>query len=609
VWWRGDGQAAPQFVSLTLIADDGTETEIRRTPQGLESPNTQENLDHLLCDPSRSPETPIRLLLQTAIIRDEEITRLSIDLPETQRFQFVRAAVGEADLSVYAEPLGAVCSELRQIAERSEKEYTQSRESVARLLEEIATKRAAVASEQDLAAAEEALRNRFERKLELHDLLREARSEVVEFRYRIKQLEEASETLFVLEGEEKIILSPAFEKESEDLAEAVKVAEGELTEAQIVREAAKGRMQAVAGRHAETAAWAQLLHHGAHLGLQDGHCPLCGSSLDEKSFEAHLEELRRNISETDREASEFAIAEAKAVELEARAQQHLHDAVQALTDHQRRTPRLRDRRESLRNELVRLKAPVASWSELQALLESVRSDVRATERAMLVVESSTVIEELRELEGALDQARAEAADAQRRTAEAGRALERAKQSLDSVRRIEGEIIEERLSALGPLLEELYTRLKPHLDWTKVRYHIRGDVKKFLSIKVGDELNPRFMFSSGQRRALGIAFLLAAYLSTDWTRLQTLLLDDPVQHIDDFRALHLVELFTALRAANRQIICTVEDPDLAELMVRRLRGLGDEVGASVSLEYVPGIGTRVTDYRIVRPSENRVMESA
>jgi ABC-type cobalamin/Fe3+-siderophores transport system ATPase subunit len=48
------------------------------------------------------------------------------------------------------------------------------------------------------------------------------------------------------------------------------------------------------------------------------------------------------------------------------------------------------------------------------------------------------------------------------------------------------------------------------------------------------------------------------------------LDDPVQHIDDFRALHLVEVLSAIRQTGKQVICSVEDEDLAALLARRLR---------------------------------------
>src|SRR5262249_8302431 len=103
----------------------------------------------------------------------------------------------------------------------------------------------------------------------------------------------------------------------------------------------------------------------------------------------------------------------------------------------------------------------------------------------------------------------------------------------------------------------------------IEYSIRGDVRRFLKLKVGDDLNPQFLFSSGQRRATGLAFLLSINLSLTWSRWESILLDDPVQHIDDFRAIHLAEVAAQLVAAGRQVVCAVEDPALADLLCRRL----------------------------------------
>ena len=131
--------------------------------------------------------------------------------------------------------------------------------------------------------------------------------------------------------------------------------------------------------------------------------------------------------------------------------------------------------------------------------------------------------------------------------------------------------------MNPLLNELYERLRPHKEWRNIGYNIRGDVQRFLSLRVGNDLNPQFIFSSGQKRAAGLAFLLSVHLSRSWSKWNTLLLDDPVQHIDDFRALHLVEVLAAIRMNGRQVICSVEDPALADLFCRKLISLPEEEG--------------------------------
>jgi chromosome segregation protein len=91
-----------------------------------------------------------------------------------------------------------------------------------------------------------------------------------------------------------------------------------------------------------------------------------------------------------------------------------------------------------------------------------------------------------------------------------------------------------------------------------------------------------LFSSGQRRATGIAFLLSVNLSLAWSKWRSILLDDPVQHIDDFRAVHLAELIAQLVAAGRQTVVAVEDAALADLLCRRLPVNGPKFGKRVTL---------------------------
>lgn len=130
----------------------------------------------------------------------------------------------------------------------------------------------------------------------------------------------------------------------------------------------------------------------------------------------------------------------------------------------------------------------------------------------------------------------------------------------------------------------------------------------LSLEVGDGLNPSFMFSSGQRRTAGLAFLLAIHLSRSWCRLDSLILDDPVQHVDDYRALHLAEVLAAIRRTGRQVICTVEDPALVGLLARRLRCEASSPGAIVRLKYEAGLGSSVAEQREVSPFAQAVLVS-
>jgi hypothetical protein len=122
----------------------------------------------------------------------------------------------------------------------------------------------------------------------------------------------------------------------------------------------------------------------------------------------------------------------------------------------------------------------------------------------------------------------------------------------------------------------------------------------LSFEVGDGLNPSFVFSSGQRRAAGIAFLLAIHLSRPWCEWRSLILDDPVQHVDDFRALNLTEVLAAIRKTGRQVVCCVEDEALAQLICRRLRSSSERDGGLAELQYDVERGVVLANLSLLGP---------
>ena len=234
------------------------------------------------------------------------------------------------------------------------------------------------------------------------------------------------------------------------------------------------------------------------------------------------------------------------------------------------------------------------------------SEVAEIENALALLMASQAAAHVVELEREVAAAREKLFAAEKALLRVVRAQGDVEEGLRTIKRVQGELVDEQLAALSPLFIELYERLRPHVDWRDIRYRLRGDVRRMLSLDVGSGLNPSFMFSSGQRRAAGLAFLFAIFLSRSWCRLNTLILDDPVQHIDDYRALHLTEVLAAVRRTGYQVICTIEDSALAELLGRRLRGDAEDWGAVVELRYWPGEGSKVAGIRRLAPFASRVL---
>ena len=199
------------------------------------------------------------------------------------------------------------------------------------------------------------------------------------------------------------------------------------------------------------------------------------------------------------------------------------------------------------------------------------------ERALANLEASNAIDRVKVLEARVAALRERADQEAAKLAVAERVVEAARQIDVTARTVANQILTEQFDTVMPLLKELYRRLRPHADWTEIESDFGGKVRGSLNFAVGDGYNPQFLFSSGQRRTAGLAFLLAVHLSRPWCNWRSLLLDDPVQHIDDYRALNLVEVLAAIRRTGRQVIVAVEAPALADVLCRRLRSASGDIG--------------------------------
>jgi chromosome segregation protein len=222
------------------------------------------------------------------------------------------------------------------------------------------------------------------------------------------------------------------------------------------------------------------------------------------------------------------------------------------------------------------------------------------ERAALILGASTAVERVSRLEQQISRLREQIDGTIGTISDLANAVESARQIDTAAKSLSNEILVEQFETVMPLLKELHQRLRPHTDWTDIDTDFGGRVRGSLNFSVGDGRNPQFLFSSGERRAAGLAFLLAVHLSRPWCRWQSLLLDDPVQHVDDYRALNLVEVLAAIRRSRRQIVVAVEDAALADLLCRRLRSSHTEPGRRYDLAHASDGSAKVDGVLDVLP---------
>jgi chromosome segregation protein len=615
VWWVGDPPPAERFVRLTLRAGQAR-VVITQEPGGTHVEGLQglDGLESFLCGEG-APADALAQLCRTGIIRDEMIAAHSLDLAERERYLAVRSSLGSDVLGPFQKGCSEVEAELKDRLNRHQREYDAARHEIGILRSQLSEIQAALKDEEAVEDALDVLRRTVD--MPVNDVrldlggIREAathwleaeRLELARFAGLMREAESSEQEMRELPDLE--------EREAEWKATVTRTEEAYSTAEQALRTAQRGLSELEPSRDADRSA-AFLLEHGQRLGLSAGRCPLCRQSQSRQQFEEALRQLAQHVTERELLRARFDQAVTDYTERLKRANREAENARVAYEETRARIHEIHDRARGVRANLAELgygADGAADLRQIDEVYDARRGRVEEVQEALHLLGASQALgraDKLRESIHALERESARSEDGLRRV-EGARS--RLRELRKGVRRAVGEVVQDRLASLAPLLSDLYRRLRPHADWAEVSYHLRGDVRRFLSLEVGDGLNPRFIFSSGQRRALGLAFLVALYSSRTWARMDALILDDPVQHIDDYRSLHISEMLTAIRKTGRQLICTVEDEALARLLCRRLKSEPHSPGLMVTLAYPAKRGVEVRDQRIIEPLREELLVSA
>jgi chromosome segregation protein len=598
MWWRGRASAFDNFVRLGFKGLD-KEFTVTRRPGSVELDGDVSALDTELCDLRMITREPLKQLARTSLIRDESIAELSVDQEETARFAFVRTALGADGLDEAVQRNKAITAGVKRHVDAAMQEYARKRDDVTRLLADLTAARSVAQQQPDVVAADIAAR-------ELSEVVGEQTSQLLPMaRQKLASWRRFSDTLLQAAGELEQI-----EKEKRSFTDGEMFVS--LADASAQQEALTRALEEVIARRDEhlrmlremestetlRSRLATIYEAGRALGLRAGACPLCKTQQKEASFEQALADLAKELEGGDLAAANLR-AQLRSLAAEVEHRREELDSLGAMIAGWER------QRNTLNAKQTRIAASVgaeAGETSSDGIRERVGNGQVRIERlanAIAVLEASEAMDRIAALERQLNEARLSSEALQRRVEQLESAAARSKALMAGIRRAVGEVTEERLAALEPLLKDLYARLKPHAEWTELNYSVRGDLRKYLSLSVGDGINPRYTFSSGQRRAIGLAFLLAVHLSRPWCRLKTLVLDDPVQHIDDFRSLHLVDVMSAMQKAGRQIICAVEDEGLADLMCRRM-ATAEAGGRLVQMSYRTGEGATIARSSAIVP---------
>src|SRR5690606_3314057 len=85
--------------------------------------------------------------------------------------------------------------------------------------------------------------------------------------------------------------------------------------------------------------------------------------------------------------------------------------------------------------------------------------------------------------------------------------------------------------------------------------------------------PEYLFSSAQLNTFGICMFLSMALRQKWLDFDTILIDDPIQNLDDINVLSFIDFLRGLldsKNSKKQIILSTHDERFYDLMLKKFK---------------------------------------
>ena len=152
-----------------------------------------------------------------------------------------------------------------------------------------------------------------------------------------------------------------------------------------------------------------------------------------------------------------------------------------------------------------------------------------------------------------------------------------------------EVTERRFRAIQPLVADIFSRLDPHpafktIEFELDTYYRKGTTTPLVRDVVENVLaDPLVIFSTSQANIAALSYFLAMGWTAGERSMPFVLLDDPLQSMDDVNVLGFADLCRHVRAT-RQLLISTHERRLSGLLERKLAPRGD-AGDTVLLEFV------------------------
>lgn len=367
--------------------------------------------------------------------------------------------------------------------------------------------------------------------------------------------------------------------ESASLRAAQEAAEGDLETARVNSKSLEDRLLAARSTAAEMAQLAAL----AIPQLTDV-CPVCGQSIDPAHIEAELRARADDTQsivalQTELEAARDAIRTAEMRVSEARA---VSEAVEARLTQWKQ---FRSAQAQAEERLVRLteekfvvRPTARSVDDFAEAADSVTEYL--TSRRSRLLEFLNAFDQQHE-RGLVERSSAEVSNLEKALAASESSFvtetkrsQQLKQLSDQSVAARVEVTEERVRAMQPLVANIFQRLDPHpafktIEFELDTYYRQGTTSPLVrDIVEGVSADPLVVFSTSQANIVALSYFIAMSLSSGDRGLPFLLLDDPVQSMDDVNVLGFADLCRHLQS-RRQLIVSTHERRFAGLLERKL----------------------------------------
>jgi DNA repair exonuclease SbcCD ATPase subunit len=359
-------------------------------------------------------------------------------------------------------------------------------------------------------------------------------------------------------------------------------AQKERADAQRAVEEALDRQRAAERRASQLG---ELATHA--LPLLGEHCPVCRQKIKVADVEKHLRELidrgGENLpalvaitAEAEQRLSnvELVLRELETNRLQLEAVTKQAEDVRAARKGWQHSCELLASSENRLSPDASRDITAGDPNALSALHASAQKLTSVTDELAALLGTSGLAEEAERLREQANTLRQAVTELSEQAANASRLAGNAKTlSVAATQAIAG-VTRDRFASLQPLVDDIFARLAPHPAFTALGFEMgvsyrSGVADPFVKDpESGVTGDPLLVFSSSQANVAALTYFLALSWAADMKALPFLLLDDPLQSMDDVNALGFSDLCRHIRQ-RRQLVVSTHEQRLASLLERKL----------------------------------------